>query len=259
MPQALPTALPLRLQTFLHLFRRSVAQALGPNLIGIYLLGSVLGRDFQRGSSDLDFLVVTRRPLTAHEGVRIQAMHRRLARVSRWGSRLEGGYAARRRLRPWGILGRVPTVEGGRVDLQAPNDWTAENLMALREQGVALLGPRPASVVPAVDTKALTRALDRYLRQLVRHRPRSAASAATVALDIARCLYSAHTGRPSWKNEAAQWLEREVPTSRPLLAAALAVHRGEATARERRFVRARLPALQRSAQSLRRMITQRRA
>jgi len=255
MSHALPAALPLRLRTFLHLFRMSVAEELGPNLIGIYLLGSVLGRDFQSGSSDIDFLVVTRRPLTAREGVRIQAMHRRLARASRWGSRLDGGYAARGRLRPWGILGRVRTVEGGRVDLQAPNDWTSENLMAVREQGLALLGPHPVSIVPAVDTRALTRALDRYLRQLVRHRPRSPASAAAVTLNVARCLYSVHTGRPSWKTEAARWLEREVPTSRPLLAAALAVHRVEATARERRLVKARLPALQRSAPSLRRAIT----
>ncbi len=181
-------------------------------------------------------------------------MHRRLARADQWGARLEGGYAARGRLRPWGILGCVPTVEGDRVDLQAPNDWTSENLMALHEQGVALFGPPPASVVPVVDRRALIRALDRYLRQLVRHRPRSAASAAAVVLNIARCLYSAFTGRPSWKTEAARWLGREVPTLRPLLAAALAVHKGEATAREQRLVRVRLPTLQRSAPSLRRVV-----
>lgn len=60
-----------------------------PNLVGIYLLGSVLSTDFQPHSSDIDFLAVTRRPLNQPEGEKIQAMHRGLVRASRWerGSR----------------------------------------------------------------------------------------------------------------------------------------------------------------------------
>lgn len=120
--------------------------------------------------------------------------------------RLAGG------LRPWGIMGRVPRVEGPRVDLRAPNDWTAENIKAVREQGIALWGPHSASVLPPVDQRTLRRALDRYLRGLVRRCPRSPAGAADVVLNIARCLNSTHTGRPSWKSEAARWLSKEFST-----------------------------------------------
>lgn len=245
--------LPSELRRLLSAFRGEVRTALGSNLVGLYLLGSVLSDDFQPPSSDVDFLVVTFRPLNLQEGMRVKRMHGRLARATAWGRRLEGSYAAKARLRPWGIVGRVPTVEGSGLDLTAPNDWTAENMMALR-QAAPLLGPPPASVFPPVSRKSLERALSRYLRTLVHDRPRSTADAAAVALNIARCLYSSQVGRPSTKIEAGVWLGRRLTELEPVLRAAIAVHRGRARSTDRRVLSARLPLLQRDAFRVRRLL-----
>lgn len=251
MRRALPSTVRMRLRRFLTLFRTSVVAALGPNLVGIYLLGSVVSEAFQPRTSDIDFLVVTRRPLTRQEGRLIEAVHRRLSGADRWGRRLEGGYAARGRLRPWGVVGRLPSVAGGRVQLRARSDWTAENIMAVREQGITLAGLDPAAVLPAVDQRTLRRALDRYLQELARHRPTTTADAADVTLNVARCLYSMSIGRPSWRGEAARWLSQRVPATAPLLAAAMAVHRNGGTRAEQRLLRAALRELQQATWDLR--------
>ncbi len=245
--------LPSALRRLLATFRAEVRTALGSNLDGLYLLGSVLSDDFQPASSDVDLLVITRRPLSRLEGMRVKRMHRRLARAGAWGRRLEGGYAARARLRSWGIMGRVPAVARGGVDLTAPNDWTAENMMALR-QAAPLLGPPPASVFPVVSRESLDRALSRYLHSIVHHRPRSPGEAAAVALNTARCLYSLQTGRPSTKTEAGIWLGERLTEMEPVLKAALRVHRGQARAVDRRVLKTRLPLLQREAVRMRRLL-----
>lgn len=131
-----------------------------------------------------------------------------------------------------GIGGPAITVdpeEGLLPDVE--NMFTAENVVAIREHGLALYGPPPASVLPPVDRATLEAALREYLSELLA-RPRpdelSPGLLSSRVLNVARCLYGLETGRPCTKSEAAAWLGGRVPTLRPILDAALAVRRDDA-------------------------------
>ena len=220
------------LEQTLAAFAEGVRGALRDNLAAIYVAGSLLMGDFAPASSDVDFLVVTAAPLGADETARLAALHAELARRWVWGGRLEGGYAARSALRPWGIEGAIAAIEPGEV-LQAsvPSDYSADNMVALRDYSHTLYGPAPEQVLPSVDRAALDAGLREYLADLVERpdateQPPETAELASWVLNIARCLFGLREGRPCTKSEAAVWLAAEAPALEPILSTALAVRQG---------------------------------
>lgn len=101
-------------------FAASAATALGDDLLGLYVCGSLIMGDFQPASSDIDFLAVTSHPLDKGDLSRIVGIHASLARKP-FGDRLEGSYAAASRLRPWGIVGHLLSVEPGAQPMLSPS------------------------------------------------------------------------------------------------------------------------------------------
>jgi len=213
-------------------FGDGVRGALRDNLVAIYVTGSLLMGDFEAASSDLDFLVVTRHSLSASEVDRIALAHEQMLQMGDWGNRFEGGYAARSMLRPWGIEGPIVAVEpGARAPVIGPSDYSADNMLAIRDHSLTLHGPDPRDILPPVSRDVFTMALHEYLDELVA-RPGtlepSAAEVASWTLNIARCLYGLGAGRPCTKSDAATWLAGADPTLAPILSTALAVRRGTA-------------------------------
>lgn len=225
-----PAPLDPAIELALSSFRHGLQACLDQNLIAIYIAGSLLMGDFEPASSDLDFLVVTREPPSPREASALADLHRRLAATYSWGERLEGGYAAQSRLRPWGIEGSIAAIEpGAELCAEMPSDYTADNMVALRERSMTLYGPPPQRVLPAVDRATLDTALREYLAELVAAPAATEPSPQEIAswvLNIARCLFGLEAGRPCTKSEAAAWLADQRPEFAPVLATALAVRRG---------------------------------
>ncbi len=233
--------MPAAIRSTLRAWVEGVGEALGRDLVGVYILGSAVTSDFEPASSDIDFLIVTTRAISRRQTKQLATLHQRLARETRWGGRLEGSYAPRGRLRPWGILGKVTSVEGNGVRLDARSDWTAENMMALQQMCHVLCGPDPTSIFPLVDAQTLEQALHTYLRELMQLRPRQPEEASATILNLVRSLYGLSVKRPCVKAEAAVWFARTVPDLRPVLTAALMVRSGRARAQEKRLVVAGVP------------------
>jgi len=218
------------IEVMLGAFASGVSQALEDNFLALYVFGSYAAGDFVPESSDIDFLGIAHRPLNATEAARLAALHRRLASNSPWGGRLEGGYAARHQIRDWGLEGSIAAVEPGRDFVPSvPSDYSADNMLALREHGRALVGPPPTDLIPPVSRQVLEGALRDYLADLLerpeRAAPGSVASDAKLGewlLNAARCLCGLRTGRVSTKAEAAVWLAGELPDLTPALETALA-------------------------------------
>src|SRR5947207_15720461 len=77
-----------------------VRGTLGPQLVGVYLDGSLATGDFAPHSSDIDVLVVTEDVLSDDVVAALGAMHARLATgLSKWTRELEVSYIPRRALR----------------------------------------------------------------------------------------------------------------------------------------------------------------
>lgn len=242
------------LETTLTALRDGVRVALGDDLLGLYVSGSLVMGDFEPASSDIDFLAVTSAPPADTAVSRLAALHARLP--DPWGARLEGEYASLLQFSPAGIDGGCLSVGLGRsLRVDAVGEFTAENLAAMRDRSITLVGPHPRSLLPAVDAATLAAAFRAYLGELqARLFEVDAAGAAipierlaAAALNVARCLYGLQSGHIATKREGAAWLAREAPDLEPALIAALDVRRGARDATSAGNLCGGLPALRRRA------------
>lgn len=143
-------------------------EILGQELVGLYLTGSLTYGDFDRGSSDIDFLAVLARELSDAEFALVTEMHAQIAeRYPVWAERIEGSYITQ------DMLGCIeppvqprPYINRGSFwnpDPPYGNEWLI-NLFALRERGIALVGPEPSELIRhSVDIQDVRKASARDL------------------------------------------------------------------------------------------------
>lgn len=193
-----------------------LANILGDDLTGFYLTGSLTYGDFDRGSSDIDYLTVLDQPITTTQRQALVQLHAEIGRrYPEWRERIEGSYVTRSMLP--NILppkqGR-PYVNGGAFwepDPPYGNEWLL-NLYVLRECGIALIGPEPAELIGPVAIEDVREASQRDLvEEWLPKADDPAAFAdshlrAYVTLTLCRILHrAAHDGVAS-KRIAAAWV-----------------------------------------------------
>lgn len=139
-------------------FVGGVQGVLEENLVGIYLVGSLATGDFDL-DSDVDFLVVTREQPTEEAVRALEAMHAGIHTLGCYPAQhLEGSYISH------GVLNQIETVglqpvwylDNGSTALERSvhdNRWHVR--WVLREQGITLSGPTPASLLEPVPLDAL--------------------------------------------------------------------------------------------------------
>ncbi len=143
-----------------------VQAALGENLAGAYLRGSLATGDFV-DTSDVDFLVATKRPVSDTEAAALIDMHAQLANLpNKYADRLEGAYIDRTALRRFEPGQRFLTIE-----CETPLRWQEHRCQwvlerrVLREKGVALLGPDPKSLIDLISSEELRAGVRRRLHE----------------------------------------------------------------------------------------------
>jgi hypothetical protein len=135
----------------LTILPQDLTKILGNNLVGVYLTDSLTYGDFDRGSSDIDLLVVLRSSISDEQRKQIKDMHVWVARkYPFWTTRIECSYITQ------GMLASQvpplvprPYVNGGHMwDPDPPygNEWLI-NLYALYHCGISLLGPTPQNLL----------------------------------------------------------------------------------------------------------------
>jgi len=187
---------------------------LGDRLVGLYLFGSIATADFDRESSDIDFLAATAGELDDREVERLRLMHEEIAaNGGPWGARVEGAYVSLSALRRYDPAYRQPFLSGqdtpfGVTELGA--DWVI-NRHILREKGVVLYGPSPATLIDPVSHEQLIDAVrdelrgswSWFLEAPQRLRPRR--YQAFAVLTLCRALYALDRGQLASKAQAALW------------------------------------------------------
>jgi predicted nucleotidyltransferase len=158
--------LPPEAVEILDLLVPSIQEALGSNIVGVYLRGSLATGDFDPITSDIDFFAVTDRVVSEEEFDRLVRLHKRLAEHSnRYGDQLEGAYIDRTAARRFHPGERHPTVYRGEEFgwSEHKENWVLERWV-VREQGMTLLGPEPKTLIDPISSGELREAVRSVLK-----------------------------------------------------------------------------------------------
>jgi hypothetical protein len=189
----------------------------GRDFVGAYLQGS-FAAGVADASSDVDWLVVTNRELSSCDVAALEAMHRDLyGSPVEWAQHLEGSYVTAAALRappdgrPWWYLDNGATTL---TPATHDNTWVVR--WCLREQGVALAGPLPRTLVPPVPRGDLVaeslRVMGGWAREMAEHPERieTAWARAFLVIGVCRMLETLATGEVRSKASAVAFARREL-------------------------------------------------
>jgi predicted nucleotidyltransferase len=213
--------LPLDVAAVVEALRWGAQEALGANLLALYLRGSLVTGDFDPETSDIDFLAVTERRLSEREFMALEALHDGFAKLpNRYGDQLEGPYMDRdaaRRFRPGE---RHPTIARNEPLLWREQyaNWALERWM-LREWGAPLLGPEPQALIDPVTRDEIQAAARVNMVRWVEwiHQPDDPerllpqAERAYIVETMCRVLYTLATGELTGKPHAVTWALETLP------------------------------------------------
>ena len=205
------------LNTVLAELVAGVREALGENLIGIYLQGSFAVGDFDR-DSDVDFLVVLRRDLFEGELAAVQALHGRIYdRANPWAKHLEGSYIPMEALRWYAPTGDATLWyldNCSRELIRSDHDNTQVVRWVVRERGIPLVGPDPRTLIEPVTGNALrqeVRAVMRHWAALLFAEPGQMNNRwyqPFAVLSYCRMLQTLETGTVESKPASACWAQQ---------------------------------------------------
>jgi len=209
-----------------------VQVVLGERLVGFYLYGSLSLGDFDRESSDVDFLIVTTEDLSGKVLDELREMHASIA-SSRlpYANRLEGSYIPRAALRRYDPHNAFHPTIGNDWEFhvgQHGSNWVIERHI-VREHGVIVWGPSPRTLIDPVSPRELREAVCEMLREFWQDQLTEPEwllqrdYQAFAVLTMCRALYTLSEGSVVSKPEAAAWACQTLdPKWRPVIERALA-------------------------------------
>jgi predicted nucleotidyltransferase len=229
-----PTPYP-DVNTVLKLLLKEAQGVLDNYFIGLYLHGSLALGDFNPGSSDIDFCIVTSRELPLKLISELEAAHQRINDSGlAWVDKLEGSYLSKkavRRYRPE----EVPHPHVWNKKFQVTRDesaWAIDRHI-LREHGVTVAGPPVKPLIDPVSPDELRNVIitgirDEWVSKL--NEPewlKPPSSQPFVVLTCCRALYTMKFGTIVSKPVSARWAVEALGKQwKGLIETALAWHYG---------------------------------
>jgi hypothetical protein len=183
-------------------------EALGEELVGLYLYGSAVSGGFDEGVSDLDLVAVTGAAVAELDLGRLGRVHKRFVeRDPSWHDRLEIVYVARNTVA--GSIGQqsVAVISPGEpFHVTGPaSDWL-QNWYLVRETGVTLVGSPATDVIGPLSLADYLAAVRAYLSYLAGSEP-----SAFAVLSACRALRTQQTAARCSKQEGAAWVKERLP------------------------------------------------
>src|SRR5438105_8052103 len=209
---ALPTPY-LELNAVLEDLVTSASGALGGAFVSACLQGSFAVGDFDR-HSDVDFVIVVAHELSVGQVDALQAIHRRLHGLSSaWAQHLEGSYF------PVAILRKHDQCStplwyldhGSQTLVRSTHCNTLVVRWVVREHGVVLAGPSPATLLDPVPVDGLRQEIRATMRDWGQEilddpdRYRNRFYQTFIVLNYCRMMHDLLEGRPGSKRAGAAW------------------------------------------------------
>lgn len=199
----------------------SAHQILNDDLVGVYLQGSFAVGDFDE-YSDCDFIIAIRRDPSESQLQNLREMHRRIFdRGTEWARRLEGSYFPTAILRDYNRSGTdLWYIDNGHSELERSNHCNKVVIRwIIREKGVVLFGPEPATLVDPIPVDIVQHAILRSIidsGQLVLDHPEDFNNRfyqSFIVLHNCRKLHDLVTGAVSSKRSGAEWAKQHLDRS----------------------------------------------
>jgi len=205
---------------------------LDKKLVGLYLYGSLVSGDFDRGVSDIDLMAATTTDIDDKEFDRLQQLHLEfIDDHPEWDNRIEVAYLSVAGLRTFKTrASRIAVISPGEPFhfKKAGKEWLI-NWWLVRERGIALYGPDPKTLIGPISQEEF---LDSVREHAQRWRKgvrdsRNRKSQAYARLTLCRALYAAIYGEQVSKREAALWARGYYPEQARLIDQALKWRKAE--------------------------------
>lgn len=219
--------LPREVRRLLRSFVQRLQEALGENLVGVYLIGSIAFPGFVPDRVDLDFQVVVRHELEGAGLKALRDMHRLLVGEYRYGGHLDGVYLPLAKAQDPAPPTNLVGVGGEKVGTSASDDaWALHREHVHRGAVLVLEGPDPRTLYPPATWPEIARALDgerRFIEAHLDHYP------FYCVLNLCRLAYTWETEDVAVsKIASADWALKELPKRwSPLVQSALRAYRME--------------------------------
>jgi predicted nucleotidyltransferase len=199
----------------------SAQLVLGESFVAASLQGSFAVGDFDR-HSDVDFIIVVAEELSEDELLALQILHERIYNLEcEWARHLEGSYFPKKILRDYTQRGTPLWYldNGHRSLIQEKHDNTIVVRWVVREHGVALAGPDPATLVDPLPVAALRQeileGMTGWGRQILENPQiiNNRFFQTFAVLHYCRMLHDLHTGFPGSKRAATEWAKANLDPS----------------------------------------------
>lgn len=205
----------------------NVQIALGQNLIGLYLFGSLTYGDFVPKRSDIDLMAVVKEPLSSVELGKIKQLHLDIEeKFPAWKGRVECSYLPKKLMNEVLPPRQTRPYFGGSTwydEADYGNEWII-NQYFLYHNSIALVGPEYRSLMAAPPD--IREAQKASIRDLLREwEPKIYDSEwlenshyqSYLVLNLCRILYTVHNAKLGSKKVAAEWVKETFAKWRELI------------------------------------------
>ncbi|MBU4338876.1 DUF4111 domain-containing protein [Patescibacteria group bacterium] len=210
----------------LYFLAEGIRNIFGDNLVGMYLTGSLSYGDFNKKRSDIDLVVVLKKPASSKKIKMIKRLHLDAERkYKKWSKKIECSYI------PLDMLQNIlppktprPYVGGGIFYSKAPygNEWII-NQYFLYKHGTALIGHDFKTLIKPIEITDVKKACVKDLFKEWKPKITDSVYLANshqqsyIVLNLCRILYTILCNDAVSKSVAALWVEKEYPQWKELI------------------------------------------
>lgn len=184
----------------------SVSRVLGGNFLGFYIIGSFVMGDWNPEKSDIDFIVILRKPLNKKEAAEIGKLHLALSK-SDLGKKLDGAYTYLEQLQQKRFEERTGSVENHEFKPDCPCHLSADNIVCLLQYGKCIRGMPIRELRLGVSDEELSQGERDMLREATEEIDKKEGFHALydVLVNVLRCIYTLETKKLPTKPIAIEY------------------------------------------------------
>jgi hypothetical protein len=196
----------LHYQSELRDVAQRISGILKSNFVGFYVMGSFVMGDWDPEKSDIDFIVITRKPLSKRESLDIGRLHQALSK-SALGKKLDGAYTYLEQLQQKRFEEKTGSVEDHIFKADCPCHLSADNVLCLLEYGKCIQGLPIRELELHVSDEELSKAAHDMLLENLEEIDKKEDFEALyyILIDMLRCIYTLETGKLPTKPRAIEY------------------------------------------------------